>query len=146
MTSCPCTLEYSTLKTKNEILQFITPKQTSLLQRIPPTFTHSQPGKISVSVFSTHNLPTYKKLFHCIESVSHICSSVLKRPDEHFFIEKSHRKPQFCEDLCREIASMIAAELEADDVVEVEALVDESIHPHKVFAHIKTKAENLWNC
>ncbi|MEQ8467019.1 GTP cyclohydrolase, FolE2/MptA family [Coleofasciculus sp. E1-EBD-02] len=147
MTACPCTLKFSSLKTeKNLKLSLHENFFDSIMQAIPPTFTHAQRGTLYVKV-SSHNpkhLISPTNLYSQISRVAHLVEAVLKRPDEHYLVQKSHRKPQFCEDLCREVAVAVASQVDANDLVEVSAELDESIHPHKAFAKLTIKASDAW--
>lgn len=145
MTACPCTLEYSKLIAKQNLkdrlgLHF----NKSIMNYLPPSFTHSQRGTLTTKVSSKNNLISLNNLHHQINSVAHLVESVLKRPDEHFLVKKSHQKPQFCEDLCREVAVAIASQLGADDKIEITVELDESIHPHKAFSQLTVKAYDIW--
>jgi GTP cyclohydrolase FolE2 len=145
MTACPCTILYSRLKTKENLkLSLKENYSNSILSNIPPTFTHSQAGTVSVKVSSESNLIPLKNLYNQISTVCHLVESVLKRPDEHYLVHKSHSKPQFCEDVCREVAVAVSSELNANDTTEVIVELDESIHPHKAFAKIVVKASDTW--
>lgn len=145
MTACPCTLAYSRLKTVEGLKPYLDTDMLFVKENLPPTFTHSQPGIVKATVFSRNKPISIQTLYECIKEEAHIIESVLKRPDEHSLVEKVYRKPQFCEDLSRSIATSIASILSSDDLLEVEVELDESIHPHKVLAKIKSEASKLWN-
>ena len=145
MTACPCTMKYSRLKAKQDLKLCLKDSfHDSIMKAVPPTFTHSQGGTLSVKVSSENELISLQHLYFCISRVAHLVESVLKRPDEHFLVQKSHIKPQFCEDLCREVSVSVASEINADDFVEVAVELDESIHPHKAFARLSIKASDAW--
>ncbi|MBZ8178625.1 GTP cyclohydrolase, FolE2/MptA family [Oscillatoria salina] len=145
MTACPCTMKYSRLKAEQDLRSSLGDHfNNSIMQCVPPTFTHSQRGTLSVKVSSENDLIPLQRLYLCISRVAHLVESVLKRPDEHSLVQKSHAKPQFCEDLCREVAVSIASEVGSSDLVEVSVELDESIHPHKAFAKLSIKASDIW--
>lgn len=145
MTACPCTLQYSRLKSEQNLKYFLgLDFHKSVMNCIPPTFTHSQIGTLTVKVTSEQELIHITNLYRQINSVAHLVETVLKRPDEHFLVYKSHSKPQFCEDLCREVAVSVASILNADDVIEISSELDESIHPHKAFAKLNINASDAW--
>lgn len=61
---------------------------------------------------------------------------LLKRPDEKWITEYSHRHPKFVEDVAREVAELIKDQLPVSwFAVYVES--EESIHPHNAFASIE---------
>ncbi len=146
MTACPCTVTYSRLKLLQNLRCSLQDSYKKQIEEVlPPTFTHSQPGILIVKVTSKENLISIQQIYDRVKQVSHLVESVLKRPDEHHLVEKSHTKPQFCEDLCREVANVIAPDLHANDRLEVIAELDESIHPHKAYAKINLQAFEIWN-
>jgi GTP cyclohydrolase FolE2 len=145
MTACPCTLQYSRLKSEQNLKDFLgLDFSRSVMKSIPPTFTHSQRGTLTVKSSSEKELISITNLYAQVKCVAHLVETVLKRPDEHFLVHRSHSKPQFCEDLCREVAVSVASKLNADDVIEVSAELDESIHPHKAFAKLTIKSSEAW--
>lgn len=145
MTACPCTLEFSRLKTLYSLKEnFHNSFHDSVMNYIPPTFTHSQKGLLTVKVSSEKELTSLKLLYEKIKDVAHLVESVLKRPDEHFLVNKSHSKPQFCEDLCREVAVSVSTILNKDDLICIEVELDESIHPHKAYASLSLIASQAW--
>jgi GTP cyclohydrolase FolE2 len=145
ITACPCTLQYSRLRSEENLKDFLgLDFHKSVINSILPTFTHSQIGTLTVKITSQNKLILITNLYNQINSVAHLVETVLKRPDEHSLVYKSHSKPQFCEDLCREVAVSVASILNADDVIEISSELDESIHPHKAFAKLTTNASDAW--
>lgn len=136
MTACPCTLAYSRLVAEAALTSARPDLDLSAIP-LPPTYTHSQPGWLDVEITCTHELPTLKQLYDTVAPAVTIRESVLKRPDEHALVRKAHERPQFCEDVVREVAFAIASLLQADDEISVRAVLDESIHPHQAFAVLK---------
>jgi len=145
MTACPCTLAYSRLKGEKTLRRRMRNAKFILPEDFPPTFTHSQPGEITVAVASSEALPPIPVLLRSIASEAHLVESVLKRPDEHRLVEKSHRRPQFGEDVCRAVAVAVASLLGADDQLKVTVSLNESIHSHRVYAEIESEAVSLWS-
>lgn len=144
MTACPCTLAYSKLKAARDVSSVLDVSPQVVHDLLPPTFTHSQPGTVKVAVRSRGELPTLLDLFEALNSSAHLVESVLKRPDEHALVERSHSKPQFCEDLARSVSVAVAALCDPTDEVSVTVELDESIHPHRAFAELRDEAGKLW--
>ena len=145
MTACPCTLAYSRLKSEKVLRRQMKSGDFALSEDFPPTFTHSQPGELTVAVTTGGTaLPSLPDLLRCIATEAHLVESVLKRPDEHRLVEKAHRRPQFGEDVCRAVAVAVASILEASDRLIVSVSLNESIHPHQVYAEISAEAAELW--
>jgi len=133
MTACPCTLAYSMGKARDRGVQ----RRHLADPRAVPTFTHSQPGKAKLTVTRSGVSCTWPSAMRLRDAVERVCSvrhPVLKRPDEHRLVERSHRRPQFGEDVVRVIIASLSGELSAGDAVTVETLLDESIHGHQVYA------------
>jgi GTP cyclohydrolase FolE2 len=60
---------------------------------------------------------------------------LLKRPDEKFVTERAYDNPKFAEDLVRDVAKALIADVRIGDFV-VEAENFESIHNHSAYARI----------
>ncbi len=143
MTACPCTLAFSRLSLGRKLGKISgLPEETGAA--LPPTFTHSQPGTVEATVRSARDLPGLNALYDAIDSAAHLIHAVLKRPDEHELVLRSHQQPQFCEDLARSVAVAVASLCSAGDMIEVTVELDESIHPHKAYASLEMLAERLW--
>lgn len=146
MNACPCTLEYSRLRIQKAVSQLHPDLGPQRLSTFPPAFTHSQPGTVTVQVTSRSIPIRAQQLLQAVNRSAHVVESVLKRPDEHALTEEVHRRPQFCEDLCRSVIFHVGCEAGANDVVEVTVEINESIHPHRVAATAKCRASDVWNC
>jgi GTP cyclohydrolase FolE2 len=144
MTACPCTLAYSRLTAARTLKQQLGVSVDDTAALIPPTFTHSQPGHVCLTITSTNSLPPMRALYDAINSTTHLLHSVLKRPDEHELVFRAHDRPQFCEDVARAVGVAAAALCAERDTVDVTVELDESIHPHKAFAHLHLPARRLW--
>ncbi|WP_189034548.1 GTP cyclohydrolase, FolE2/MptA family [Nocardia rhizosphaerihabitans] len=137
MTACPCTIMYSRLASERESGRAYGPS-------MPPTFTHSQPGTLTVGVRTGGAAAiSPAELLTALRSCAVLRESVLKRPDEHELVDRAHRRPQFAEDLVREAAATVAARLSADTAVFAVASLAESIHPHHAVASLHALAGDL---
>ena len=138
MTACPCTLEYSRLRAAEVV-------GDEAAGHLPPTFTHSQPGVLTVSVSGPIAImPSITDMFEACAQVAHLRESVLKRPDEHDLVERVHRRPQFTEDLARGAAANLAARVDGSVMVRAEAKLSESIHSHAARSLVEDVASALW--
>lgn len=138
MTSCPCTVTFSRLKSERVAGRQYGPE-------MPPTFTHSQPGELTVKIETGGPAPVRPEaLLETMQSCAILREAVLKRPDEHDLVERSHRRPQFTEDLVRETAVAVAAILPGETEVTTRASLSESIHPHRAAAALSARADELW--
>lgn len=144
ITACPCTLAYSRLKLERSVAQAVHCGASDILFNAPPTFTHSQPGKLHVKVESAEDLPLLSELIRAVETSCLCNESVLKREDEHRLVEMAHRRPQFAEDVCRAAGAAVASVCGPRALVSVIVELDESIHPHRVRASMHGEANKLW--
>jgi GTP cyclohydrolase FolE2 len=136
-TACPGTLAYSRLAARRAD----EPMASGRL----PTFTHMQPGKLTVEASGEiGQLPGTDVLLAAIDDCAHVRRAVLKRPDEHDFVERVHRRPQFAEDLCRSAAAAVASRLAGDIRLAATVTLDESIHPHAATATVAGRARQFW--
>jgi len=138
-TACPCTLRYSRLSGARD-LGLATP------EGMPPTFTHSQPGRVCMRVAPKNGARDvgFADMAQAAGTGTHLREMVLKRPDEHALVERIHRRPQFAEDVVRSVAMELAAYADEETSIEVSAVLDESIHPHKAAASIAGLARDFW--
>ena len=61
---------------------------------------------------------------------------LLKRPDEKYVTERAYDNPKFVEDMVRDVAARLNAEVRVDSYV-VESENFESIHNHSAYALIE---------
>lgn len=138
MTACPCTLRFSELKAERVL--------GGPVPDLPPTFTHSQPGALTVVLSGPVDaLPQWQEVVDALEGVAHFREAVLKRPDEHELVERAHRGPQFTEDLTRLALAAVAARVPGHLMVRVSARLFESIHPHTAVSSIEASAASVWS-
>ena len=148
ITACPCTRTY----TKYSVVPALVEKGFSLEQirdilNITLTGTHTQRGTISVIIDKTHNDITTGELYKILDQSAHLVFELLKRPDEHDLVVRALKRPQFTEDVAREAAvnvykrfGQIVSERTA---VEVESILNDSIHIHDVRTKISTSIGRL---
>ncbi len=134
ITACPCTQEYnkSLFKTDNEKI---------------PLPTHSQRCETSLCIEDKKNCIDYNDLLNCLKNPLHLIQDLLKRPDEAELILACHNKPQFAEDVVRQISFEIIKRLNdkiADDAfIKISSKSFESIHIHNVICRIKSSFKSL---
>lgn len=139
MTACPCTLAYSRLLACEMAGE-------ELGNRLPPGFTHSQPGDLKIMVEGSFGqLPPVAVVLDAAFASAHIRTAVLKRPDEHEFVRRVHEEAQFSEDVARDAACEVACRMTDGNLrVITEARLSESIHPHTAVASVDSTARGLW--
>ena len=155
MTVCPCAKEMSQeyaeeiIKTRKDIN--VTEEDLKKLINILPFSSHNQRsiGTIIVQIkdLSGHKVDVLDIIDVIEESMSGKIQSVLKRPEEAELVRSAHLKPLFSEDVVREMAKNFIIRnfpnLENDFKVIFKIESFESIHPHNVYAELKTTIGEL---
>ncbi|MFX1328258.1 MAG: GTP cyclohydrolase MptA [Promethearchaeota archaeon] len=155
MTVCPCakelSLEYAqeVVKSRKDIK--VTEDDLNKLLNILPFSSHNQ-RSIGTIIVQIKDLNNYKidvlDIIDVIEeSMSGKIQSVLKRPEEAELVRTAHLKPLFSEDVVREMAKNFISRdfpnLEDNFKVKFKIESLESIHPHNVYAELKTTIGEL---
>ena len=155
MTVCPCAKDLSQeyaediIKSRNDIK--ISDGDLKKLLNILPFSSHNQrsTGTIIVQIkdLNSHKIDVLDIIDIIEESMSGKIQSVLKRPEEAELIRVSHLKPLFSEDVIREMAKNFIARdfpnLEENFNITFKIESFESIHPHNVYAELKTTIGEL---
>jgi GTP cyclohydrolase-4 len=152
---CPCGKEMSQeyaeeiIKARKDIK--ISEQDIKKLLNILPFSSHNQraTGMIIVQIkdIESHKLDALELIDIIEESMSGKIQSILKRPEEAELIRISHLKPLFSEDVIREMAKNFIARnfptLEDNFKVKFKIESYESIHPHNVYAELRTTIGDL---
>ncbi|MFX1277602.1 MAG: GTP cyclohydrolase MptA [Promethearchaeota archaeon] len=155
MTVCPCakemSQEYTTevIKTRKDIN--VSEEDLKKLINILPYSSHNQRsiGTIIIQIkdLSGHKVDVLDIIDVIEESMSGRIQSVLKRPEEAELVRSAHLKPLFSEDVIREMAKNFILRdfpnLEDNFKVNFKIESFESIHPHNVYAELKTTVGEL---
>ena len=135
LTACPCTQAYLQAAGASG-------KESGL----PPP-THTQRCLTTLRLFSPRLETSWEALHQALESALHLVQGLLKRPDEAELVLEASMKPQFVEDVVREVGAAVLcgplSGLDPRTVVEVEALSTESIHDQDVTARLRTDLREL---
>ncbi len=132
ITACPCTQVYTA---------------GALGQDLPggcPHPTHSQRSLTTLSLrHGTGRGVGYGELAAVLGEALHLVQDLLKRPDEAELVLAAHLRPQFAEDVVREVAlacgRRFAGILDPDTAVHIESRSQESIHVHDVVCRLHTR-------
>ena len=116
-----------------------------------PFASHNQRSKGSITLqikdLDTNKIDVLDIIDVIEESMSGKIQSVLKRPEEAKLVRTAHLKPLFSEDVVREMAKNFALKdfpnLEDSFKVIFKIESYESIHPHNVYAELKTTIGEL---
>ncbi|MFW9941073.1 MAG: GTP cyclohydrolase MptA [Candidatus Thorarchaeota archaeon] len=155
MTVCPCAKEMSQeyaaeiIKTRKDIN--VSEDDLKKLINILPFSSHNQRsvGTIIVQIkdLSNHKIDVLDIIDVIEESMSGKIQSVLKRPEEAELVRSAHLKPLFSEDVIREMAKKFILRnfpnLEDNFKIKFKIVSHESIHPHNVYAELKTTIGSL---
>jgi GTP cyclohydrolase FolE2 len=128
MTACPCTQAYHNTLLEGAEIQL-------------PLPTHSQRTITRFFVNDRLDRLDFIHLLIPAEECLHIIQGLLKRPDEAELVLKAHRRPQFVEDVVRELAASagrsLSDRIDPDATVRIESTSIESIHTHNVVARLE---------
>ncbi|MFW9819761.1 MAG: GTP cyclohydrolase, FolE2/MptA family, partial [Candidatus Thorarchaeota archaeon] len=155
MTVCPCAKEMSQeyaeeiIQTRKDI--HIAKDDLKKLINLLPFSSHNQRsiGTIIVQIkdLDNHKIDVLDIIDIIEESMSGKIQSVLKRPEEAELVRSAHLKPLFSEDVIREMAKnfIIRDFPNLEDNFKVKFKIEslESIHPHNVYAELKTTIGEL---
>lgn len=155
MTVCPCAKEMSQeyaeeiIKTRKDIN--VSEEDLKKLLNILPFSSHNQRSTgtiiLQINDLNSHRIDVLDIIDIIEESMSGKIQSVLKRPEEAELIRIAHLKPLFSEDVVREMAKNFMVRnfpnLESDFKVIFKIESYESIHPHNVYAELKTTIGEL---
>jgi GTP cyclohydrolase IV len=140
MTACPCTQAYSTYSSVLELSHDFGLETANEIGERLVTFTHSQRGLLTIETEVVEGGIRLPQLFAAASDGAHVVHSVLKRPDEHFLVRKAHERPQFTEDVTREVATALISATPAGPADNAQVTVVcrnyESIHPHDVESRV----------
>jgi GTP cyclohydrolase FolE2 len=133
VTACPCTLAYSSYETVLHLADEFGLEQANAIGGRIRTYTHSQRGILCVRVGMDDDCPL-GAAYSAMSRGAHLVHDLLKRPDEHDLVRRAHERPQFTEDVVRNVAAEVVTELGAhpDRWVSVSCRNLESIHAHDV--------------
>lgn len=147
MTGCPCTETY----TKFSVVPKLQEAGFSLddinsIVNITNSGTHTQRGIAKIMIDKSHEEVTYRKLFDILDESCHLVFELLKRPDEHELVVRVLKKPQFTEDVVRDIVDAsirkLGRYLENESRIQASSVLFDSIHIHDVCTEIdKTYAQ-----
>lgn len=155
MTVCPCakelSLEYAEQVVKSRQDIDVSEEDLRKLLNILPFSSHNQ-RSIGTIIIQIKDLTNHKidvlDIIDVIErSMSGKIQSVLKRPEEAELVRSAHLKPLFSEDVIREMAqNFILRDFpNIEDNFKIKFKIEsfESIHPHNVYAELKTTVGEL---
>ena len=148
MTGCPCTETFTKFAVVPKLKKAgFDLNQISDILDITVSGTHTQRGLATINIDKTSNTVTYLKLYEILDNSCHLVYELLKRPDEHELVVRVLRKPQFTEDVVRDIAGQLVHHFKKDiaptSKVFISSQLYDSIHIHDVYTEIEKKFSEL---
>lgn len=147
MTGCPCTETFTKFSVVPKLLETgLTLDQANEIISITNSGTHTQRGQVKIVIDKTHDEIDYKMLYDILNESCHLIFELLKRPDEHELVVRVLRKPQFTEDVVRDVVDACVNKagryLEKNSRIIATSVLFDSIHIHDVCTEInKTYGE-----
>lgn len=148
MTACPCTRTHTKFSVVPQLrnLGLATNIIRQILE-IVPTGTHTQRGTTSVIMDKTSPDINSGTIYGVLDAETHLVNELLKRPDEHDLVIRALRRPQFTEDVIRDVArglhERFGTKADGSTRVEIESILNDSIHIHDVRTRISSTLEAI---
>jgi len=144
ITACPCTRTYTKFSVVPKLYDL--GLSTDIINKILSTTltgTHTQRGTIKLLIENNEQKVTHFDLFGVINEATHLIFDLLKRPDEHDLVVRALSRPQFTEDVSRDVVEVLVKWLKdkIDDsaYILVESILNDSIHIHDVKTVIESE-------
>jgi GTP cyclohydrolase-4 len=147
ITACPCTRMYSWYSTVLDLADHVGLELANQIGERIPTFTHSQRATVTIRVEGGEGGIPLASCYDAVCDSVHVVHELLKRPDEHDLVRRAHERPQFTEDVVREVAAAVAARTDprtqGGNRISVESSALESIHGHTVRSRVQATVAEL---
>jgi MptA/FolE2 family GTP cyclohydrolase len=140
MTACPCTKTFTKFSVVPELMKLdLNKEKIQKIIDITHPGSHTQRGLVTVLVDKNSETITFSSLYEILDKSCHLVYELLKRPDEHNLVVSALGRPQFTEDVVRDVAYQILNTYKgiSDKTrVSIESLLFDSIHIHDVYTKI----------
>jgi len=136
MTACPCTAAFSHWSARLDLAEKYDDNVAATVMDGVLTYTHSQRAEVEVVVDAVEGF-SFPECLAALDEATTMTRELLKRPDEHALVRAAHERPQFTEDVVRDVAAALACrapEAAVESMMWIEARALESIHAHDVCA------------
>ncbi|MGI8420618.1 MAG: GTP cyclohydrolase, FolE2/MptA family [Candidatus Levyibacteriota bacterium] len=145
LTACPCTRTFTKYSVVPELQKMgLTIEQINQILDMSLSGTHTQRGVTTLLLDKESADINHTSIYNILNNSVHMIYELLKRPDEHDLVLRALKKPQFTEDVAREVAFNTYQQF--NDVVSSDAklyaksILFDSIHIHDV----QTVVENTF--
>ena len=150
MTACPCTRAYSWYSAIMAVAEVAGLETANLVAGRLETFTHSQRAFVTVTADAGPGGISLSDAYGAVTAATHLVQELLKRPDEHDLVRRAHARPQFTEDVVRDVAAELASRVSGSAApsarVTIESSALESIHAHAVHSRLDLTLEEISEC
>lgn len=148
MTGCPCTETFTKFAVVPELKEAgYNLQQITEILNITVSGTHTQRGLATINIDKTSDRITFHELYKILDASCHLVYELLKRPDEHELVVRVLRKPQFTEDVVRDMADQLVKrfgqDISPDTKVFLSSQLYDSIHIHDVYTEIEKSFKEL---
>jgi MptA/FolE2 family GTP cyclohydrolase len=147
MTACPCTRTFTKYSVVPKLVDL--GLDTDTVQKIldiTHSGTHTQRGTMLLLLDKTSEKMTHAALHQILDESCHLIYELLKRPDEHELVVRALSKPQFTEDVVREVVFNTYKKfpkVPKETVLVAESILLDSIHIHDVCTKIERSFEDI---
>lgn len=143
MTACPCTKTHTKYVTVPALREMgLSVGQINKVLNVALTGTHTQRGEISLSMDRSADTVKQEDIYSILDDKTHLVYELLKRPDEHDLVIRALQRPQFTEDVARDVAlgafEFFDGKAPDNTRVWIESTLNDSIHIHDVQTAINT--------
>jgi MptA/FolE2 family GTP cyclohydrolase len=140
MTACPCTKTFTKFSVIPELLNLGLDKdKIQKIIDITHPGSHTQRGLVTILIDKSSKEVTFRSLYEILDISCHLVYELLKRPDEHNLVVSALGKPQFTEDVVRDVAYHAIGVFKSvpdETAINIESLLFDSIHIHDVYTKI----------
>ena len=150
VTACPCTRTFTKFSVVPALMEkgFSVEQVREILDTVL-TGTHLQRGSVSLSIEKSSTHVTSSLLFEVLDRSTHLVFDLLKRPDEHELVIRALQRPQFTEDVARDVSReayrALGDRIPDTTRLRVRSELLDSIHIHDVFTEIDTTFAKVAN-
>jgi GTP cyclohydrolase FolE2 len=150
ITACPCTRTYTKFSVVPKLLDYwLTIDQVNKVLNTALTWTHTQRWTVSLILSGKDLNVSHFELYNVLNDSTHLIFDLLKRPDEHDLVVRALSKPQFTEDVWRDVSFQVCEKLtnKVSDAthVYIESILYDSIHIHDVRTVISKSFKELYS-
>ena len=150
ITACPCTKTYTKFSVVPELTKMgLDVDDINKILNLTLSWSHTQRWVTIVRLENNKAEITYQSLYKILDESVHLIYDLLKRPDEHELVVRALSKPQFTEDVIRDVAYNIIVwlqdQLDNESSIYIESLLNDSIHIHDVHTKLSCKVKDIKN-